>query len=91
VRSGLLTRDEAIERYREAPYMEEGIVEYFMTRLGLTPEEFNRTLALPKKSYRDYPTYKKRFERLRPMFYVLAKAQLVPMSFYIKYTSKSEI
>lgn len=91
VRSGLMTRDEAIERYREAPTMEDGIVEYFMKRLGLTPEEFNRILALPKKSYREYPTYKKRFERLRPMFYVLAKAQLVPMSFYIKYTSKSEI
>lgn len=91
VRSGLLTREEAIQKFRETPYMEEGIVEYFMKRLGLTPEEFNRILALPKKSYRDYPTYKKRFERLRPMFYVLAKAQLVPMSFYIKYTSKSEI
>ncbi|SVB87449.1 uncharacterized protein METZ01_LOCUS240303 [marine metagenome] len=33
----------------------------------------------------DYPTYKKRFENLRPLFHLLAKADLVPMSFYLKY------
>lgn len=91
VRSGLMTREDALQRYREPPYMEDGIVEYFIKRLGVSTEEFLRILSLPKKTYRDYPTYKKRFERLRPFFYVLAKAQLVPMSFYIKYTSKAEI
>ena len=91
VRTGLLTREQALTSYAEAPYMEDGLLEYFMKRLGLSPSEFLRILRLPNKSYRDYPTYKKRFERLRPMFYVLAKANLVPMSFYIKYTSKKEI
>jgi N-acetyl sugar amidotransferase len=91
VRSGLMSRQDALETYRKSPYAEDGLVEYFMKRLNLTVREFTDLLAAPKKSYRDYPTYKKRFERLRPMFYVLAKAQLVPMSFYIKYTSKSEI
>lgn len=91
VRSGVLTREQALEEYKTAPYMEDGLVEYFMKRLGLTEDEFVRILRQPNKSYRDYPTYKKRFERLRPFFYVLAKAHLVPMSFYIKYTSKKEI
>lgn len=91
VRSGLMSREDAIRRYAESPYMEDGLVEYFIKRIGLSTDEFNRIIAQPKKTYRDYPTYKKRFERLRPLFYVLAKAQLVPMSFYIKYTSKTEI
>jgi len=39
----------------------------------------------PKKTYRDYKTYKKRFELFRPLFYILAKSNLVPMSFYLKY------
>ena len=90
-RAGLMSREDAIARFAKPPTMEDGIVEYFIKRLGLTVDEFNRILALPKKSFKEYPTYKKRFERLRPMFYVLAKAELVPMSFYIKYTSKSGI
>lgn len=91
VRSGLLSREEALAEYGQAPYMEEGLVEYFQKRLKLTDDEFLSILRRPNKSYRDYPTYKKRFERLRPMFYAMAKANLVPMSFYIKYTSKNEI
>ena len=42
-------------------------------------------MSEPPKSWHDYPTYKKRFERLRPLFAMLAKANLVPMSFYLKY------
>ncbi len=91
VRSGVMTRDQALAEYSRTPYMEEGLVDYFKKRLKLSDEEFLSILRRPNKSYRDYPTYKKRFERLRPMFYVLAKANLVPMSFYIKYTSKNEI
>ncbi|MCC6338260.1 MAG: N-acetyl sugar amidotransferase [Myxococcales bacterium] len=91
VRNGQLSRDEAVSIYRQTPYMEEGLLDYFKKRLGLSNHEFLRILRQPNKSYRDYPTYKKRFERLRPMFYVLAKANLVPMSFYLKYTSKNEI
>ena len=33
----------------------------------------------------------KRFERLKPLFWIMAKSQLVPMSFYVKYCSKNEI
>jgi N-acetyl sugar amidotransferase len=91
VRAGLMTRDAALAKYAESPYMEEGLIEYFMKRLKLTESEFVSIMERPNKTYRDYPTYKKRFERLRPMFHVLAKANLVPMSFYIKYTSKTEL
>jgi hypothetical protein len=39
----------------------------------------------PAKSWKEYPTYKKLFEIFRPIFLILAKANLVPMSFYLKY------
>lgn len=90
VRAGVMTRDEAIRLYAAPPYMEPELLDYFKKRLCLSDEEFNAIMTLPPKSFRDYPTYKKRFERLRPLFYVLAKADLVPMSFYLKYTSRLE-
>jgi N-acetyl sugar amidotransferase len=91
VRAGLLDREEAIKMYNEGPHCDPDLLEYFKKRLGLTDQEYKAIMSLPPKSYKDYHTYKKRFERLRPVFYVLAKANLVPMSFYIKYTSKSEM
>jgi N-acetyl sugar amidotransferase len=91
VRADLMSRDEAIAEYSTPPYVEPELVEYFKKRLGLSDEEYDKAMKGPRKNYRDYKTYKRRFERLRPLFYLLAKASLVPMSFYIKYTSKSEM
>jgi hypothetical protein len=91
VRAGKLTRREALQEYSEPPYLETELLEYFRRRLGLTDEQFGRLMDLPPKSYRDYPTYKRTFERMRPLFYLLAKSNLVPMSFYIKYCSRKEI
>lgn len=90
-RSGLMPRDEAIDiYYNQPPHAEEGLLEYFKERLNLTDEQYDALIKIPNKTYRDYKTYKPLFEMLRPLFYVLAKANLVPMSFYIKYTSKEK-
>jgi N-acetyl sugar amidotransferase len=91
VRAGVMPREEAIKEFTRPPHVEPELVEYFKKRLGFTDEEYNRIMSSEKKSYRDYKTYKQRFEKLRPFFFILAKASLVPMSFYIKYTSKSEM
>ena len=91
VRAGLKPRDEAIAEYATPPHVEPELVDYFKKRLGLSDEEYDKVMNGPRKNFRDYKTYKRRFERLRPLFFILAKASLVPMSFYIKYTSKSEM
>jgi N-acetyl sugar amidotransferase len=91
VRAGLKPRDEAIAEYATPPHVEPDLVDYFKKRLGLSDEEYDKVMKGPRKNFRDYKTYKRRFERLRPLFFILAKASLVPMSFYIKYTSKSEM
>lgn len=91
VRAGLKSREEAIAEYATPPHAEPELVDYFRKRLGFSEEEYTAIMNGPRKNFRDYKTYKRRFERLRPLFFLLAKASLVPMSFYIKYTSKSEM
>lgn len=91
VRAGLKSRNEAITEYATPPVIEPELVSYFKKRLKFSDDQYDKIMNGEKKCYKDYKTYKKRFERLRPLFYILAKASLVPMSFYIKYTSKSEI
>lgn len=54
-------------------------------RLGLSDEQFENFLEMPRKTYRDYPTYKRRFELLRPLFWLLLKLNRVPKSFYEKF------
>jgi hypothetical protein len=85
VRNGKLDRQSAWDEYSAPPTVETELLAYFKKRLGLTDAEYERIMAEPPKSWRDYPTYKKRFERLRPIFAVLARQNLVPMSFYLKY------
>lgn len=91
VRAGLLSQEQAIRLYMEPPYVEQELVSYLKKRLGFSDDEYESAMQGPKKTYRDYKTYKKRFEHLRLFFFILAKANLVPMSFYIKYTSRNEI
>lgn len=85
VRAGRLSRSHALQRYHSPIDHDEDIVNYVKKRLGISDEEYDTVMTAEPKSWTDYPTYKKRFERLRPLFYVLAKANLVPMSFYLKY------
>lgn len=85
VRNGLLPRTQAWAEYNSPPAVEQELVTYFKKRLGLTDSEYESKMAEPPKSWHQFPTYKRRFERLRPLFAVLAKHNLVPMSFYLKY------
>jgi N-acetyl sugar amidotransferase len=85
VRMGTMSREAAWAEYNTPPLVEWDLVEYFKKRLEFSDAEYERIMREPPNSWRDYPTYKARFERLRPLFGVLAKANLVPMSFYLKY------
>jgi hypothetical protein len=85
VRLGTMTREAAWAEYNTPPTVEEELLEYFQKRLGLSDEEYRRVMAEPPRSWHEFPTYKRRFERMRPLFGLLARANLVPMSFYLKY------
>lgn len=90
VRAGELTRTDALHEYETPVDVGNDVLEYTRQRLGMSPTEFDEIMRQPGKSSTAYPTYKPTFERLRPLFHLLAKANLVPWSFYIKYTAKSE-
>ncbi len=85
VRNKQITREEGLKEYQTEPYLEPDLLNYFKKRLELSEEEFDRVMRSPKRSYLDFKTYKRRFELFKPLFYVLAKFNLVPMSFYLKY------
>ena len=84
-RNGTLSRADAWAEYNTPPLIEDELVSYFKKRLDLSDEQYEQVMRSEPKSWTDYPTYKKRFERLRPLVFTLAKDNLVPMSFYLKY------
>ena len=53
--------------------------------LGKSPGFGSSGFPVPPRSWFEFKTYKRRFEQLRPLFAILAKRNLVPMSFYLKY------
>lgn len=85
VRRGKLDRQAAIETYSQPVVGDPELITYIKKRLAISDSEYAAIMQGSKRTWRDFKTYKKRFERLRPIFHVLAKANLVPMSFYLKY------
>jgi len=85
VRAGIISRDDAIKEYNKEPYIEPELLNYFKKRLNLTDEEYEEVMKNKPHYWYEFPTYKKRFEILKPFFYLLMKADLVPRSFYMKY------
>lgn len=84
-RRGAMSREEAIAAYAKPILVDSRLIEYTKKRVGFSDAEYDAVMTGEKRNWRDFKTYKKRFERLRPLFFVLAKAQCVPMSFYLKY------
>lgn len=91
VRDGRMSRDEALELMDQPPHVEDGLLDYYKKRLRLSDDDLDGLMRLPYRYYTDFKTYKKLFERMRPFFYVMAKTQRIPWSFYIKYTMPHEL
>lgn len=87
-RNGWMTREEALALMNEPPHLEPGLLEFLKKRLGFSDAEFEGLMTMPKKTYKDYTTYKRTFERMRPFFWLMYKMDLIPKSFYMKYTVK---
>ena len=90
VRCGQMTREEGLAKLAEPPYLEPDLLKYVKKRLGYSDADFERVMTLPKRSYRDYETYRDTFVRLKPLFKILADHDLVPKTFYLKFTQPDE-
>lgn len=85
VRSGQMTREEALERLKE-PFREDPeLVRHCITKLGLTSEEFDAILSAEQKTFLDYPTYYPVIKALRVPIKLACKVNLLPEIFYEKY------
>ena len=85
VRSGVLPREDALAIYAQQPVVEPELVSYFKKRLQLSDSEYDALMNAPHQYFWNYKTYKKTFEKMRPLFFMLYKSHLVPKSFYLKY------
>jgi hypothetical protein len=85
VRSGQISKDSALKELTKPRTYLKYDLETLLQRLALTSDDLEAIMSAPRRSYKDYKTYKKRFELLRPLFWVLMKQGKVPASFYEKY------
>jgi len=85
-RNGWLKHDEALKLMQQPPFVPEGLVELVKKRLGFSDEEFETIMTGPRRTYREFATYKKTFERLRLLFYIMYKSNRIPKTFYDKFT-----
>lgn len=89
-REGKISREEAWKIYTQEPVVEEELVSYLQKRLKITEKEYTQIMNLEPRHWTEFKTYKKRFEFLRPLFFILSNANLVPKSFYLKYCFPSK-
>lgn len=85
VRDGQLDRRDALHLLNQPQDCPEDILRMVGKRLGLSRAELDGILRPPDCTWQQFPTYKRAFERLRPLFWLLMKLDRVPESFYMKF------
>ena len=83
--SGQMDRATALAEVEQPPVYDPNLIDYVRTRLGYSTDDWERLMNLPRRTYRDYPNYKRTFQFLRPLFWLLYKTGRVPKSFVLKY------
>ena len=86
IRSGQITREEALNEIRSSKYEHDpAVVEYATSKLGISGEEFEKIMKAPVKSHDDYKTYLPLIRSLRWPIKIAARLKMVPHILYLKY------
>lgn len=86
VRTGVLTREQALEILREKPFFEDReTVGYCLKKQGWTWEEYEAILQAPNKYFTDYPTWYPLLRLFRVPIRWLCRANILPGHAYEKY------
>jgi hypothetical protein len=86
IRSAQITREKALNEIQEHPYhFEKEVVEYVISKLGLTGKEFNIIMNVQVKSHDDYPTYLPIIRSLKYPIKIAVSLRLLPQILYLKY------
>jgi hypothetical protein len=87
VRSGQLSREDGLSALSQERVPDPELIAMVKKRLRFSDAEFEAVMTAPIHTYREFDTYKARFERLRPFFWLMYKSGRVPKSFYVKFCS----
>lgn len=88
IRSGLLSRKEALEVIKKEYYPKDEIEkdkDYILAKLEISKEQFNRIMNLPIKSHLDYPNYHSIIRKLKLFIKLACRLKLLPDVVYEKY------
>jgi N-acetyl sugar amidotransferase len=85
IRSGQKNKEDALVEISIPKPIDKNIEDEIRIRCGFSEQEWAVIWTSPKKHYTDYPTYKRTFEILRPLFFILYKNGYVNRSFYDKF------
>jgi len=91
IRSGQLKREDALVNIKIEKPFDTDILEEILKRVGFSGQEWEQIMNDKPLHFTHFKTYKKKFERLRPFFYLLYKAGYVTKSFYTKYCVLKEV
>ena len=86
IRSGQISRDEALRRIKEEPYEADAeLVDYCLSKLGFTRAEYDKILAQSPKTFRDFPTYFPALRALALPVRLACRLNLLPRILALKY------
>ena len=71
--------------FNKGPKIDLDLIEFVKKRLSLNDDQYTSLMNAKRRSWREFKTYKTRFERLRILFFIFSKLNLIPKSFYLKY------
>ena len=86
IRSGQMTKGEARIKLKEKPYLAEGVLK----EIKKAHPDINEIMRKPIETYDSYETYHMLFRKYRWLIWLAVKLNLLPETFYIKYTRKKE-
>ncbi len=85
VRSGLLSRDEALRKIDLLPEIPSEFIEYTFQKLGISPSEASKIIENKNLSYKDFHTSESILKRFRFFILVFVKLGIFPKVLYEKY------
>lgn len=85
VRSGEVTRNEALEIVKEHFPVQKDVIDYCVARLGLDNAEFEEIMTSEIKSFLDYPTYYPIIKMCKYPIKLSCDMKILPEIFYEKY------
>ena len=91
VRSGHIDKENAREILAEKPSIYDKVMQEVKKKLDLSDDDIHKYLyKTDKKTYKDFKSYKKWFEKLRLFFWIMLKLNRIPKSFYTKYCRRQK-